>query len=120
MEHLFGNIATYVALLLEAMVVLTVTGLAIGVIVNELVSNACKYAYAEGEEGEVRIRLMREGENTFRLEVEDDGCGCTGEDEPKGTGLGSKLVAAMAGSLQGKLEYDPSHEGCRAVLVAQI
>jgi two-component sensor histidine kinase len=109
-----------IALEAEALRLETDKAVSLGVIVNELVSNACKYAYAEGEEGEVRIRLKREGENTFRLEVEDDGCGCRGDETPKGTGLGSKLVSAMAGSLQGKLEYDPSHEGCRAVLVAQI
>ena len=91
----------------------------LGVIVNELVSNACKYAYGEGEEGEVRIRLHRESENTFRLEVEDDGCGLT-DGPPKGTGLGSKLVAAMAGSLKSKVEYDSGHAGCRATLVAPI
>ena len=104
----------------EALRLETDKAVSLGVIVNELVSNACKYAYAEGEEGEVRIRLKREGENTFRLEVEDDGCGCRREEPPRGTGLGSKLVAAMAGSLQSKLEYDPSHDGCRAVLVARI
>ncbi|MGV3554244.1 MAG: histidine kinase dimerization/phosphoacceptor domain -containing protein [Croceibacterium sp.] len=109
-----------IALEAEALRLETDKAVSLGVIVNELVSNACKYAYAEGEEGEVRIRLKREGENTFRLEVEDDGCGCRGDETPKGTGLGSKLVSAMAGSLQGTLEYDPSHEGCRAVLVAQI
>lgn len=104
----------------EALRLETDKAVSLGVIVNELVANACKYAYSEGEEGKVRIRLKREAENTFRLEVEDDGCGCSGDEVPKGTGLGGKLVTALAGSLQGKLEYDPSHEGCRAVLVARI
>lgn len=103
----------------EALRLETDKAVSLGVIVNELVANACKYAYDEGEEGAVRIRLKRDGDNAFRLEVEDDGRGI-GDEAPKGTGLGSKLVAAMAGSLQSKLEYDTSHAGCRAVLVAPI
>ena len=109
-----------IALEAEALRLETDKAVSLGVIVNELVSNACKYAYAEGEEGEVRIRLLREGDNRFRLEVEDDGCGCPDGEPAKGTGLGSQLVAAMAGSLQSKLEYDRGHSGCRAVLVAPV
>ncbi|MGX7896821.1 histidine kinase dimerization/phosphoacceptor domain -containing protein [Tsuneonella sp. HG222] len=103
----------------EALRLKTDKAVSLGVIVNELVSNACKYAYREGETGEVRVRLMREGEDTFRLEVEDDGCGL-GDGPPKGTGLGSKLIAAMAGSLKSKIQYDTEHVGCRATLVAPI
>ncbi len=47
----------------------------LGVIVNELVSNACKYAYAPTAAGEVRIALVRDGADRFVLRVEDDGCG---------------------------------------------
>lgn len=104
----------------EALRLKTDKAVSLGVIVNELVSNACKYAYGEGEEGEVRVRLKREGDNRFRLEVEDDGCGCPSDEPPKGTGLGAKLIASMAGSLQSSLEYDSAHAGCRAVLVAPI
>lgn len=94
----------------------------LGVIVNELVSNACKYAYPEGEPGEVRVRFRRDPASDverFLLEVEDDGCGLSDAD-PRGTGLGSRLISAMAQSLRSKVEYDPDHRGCRAVLTAKI
>jgi two-component sensor histidine kinase len=90
----------------------------LGVIVNELVSNACKYAYAPGLPGEVRVSLQREGAGTFRLCVEDDGCGIDPAAAPRGTGLGTKVIRAMAKSLQAKLDYDAGHRGVRAVLSA--
>ena len=38
------------------------------------------------------------------------------DEAPKGTGLGTKLIRAMAQSLQTTLDYDPNHAGVRAVL----
>jgi two-component sensor histidine kinase len=104
----------------EAMKLHTDKAVSLGVIVNELVTNACKYAYAEGDSGEIRVRFGRAEKTKFRLEVEDDGCGLTGDDSPKGTGLGSKLIAAMARSLSSAVEYDRGHRGCRAVLEAPL
>ena len=92
----------------------------LGVIVNELVSNACKYAYPEGTPGEVRVELGLDDDRHFRLLVEDDGCGMSEGDAPRGTGLGSKLIAAMAKSLSTKLVYDTSHKGVRATLRAPL
>ena len=92
----------------------------LGVIVNELVSNACKYAYPDGTPGEVRVELGMDDDRHFRLLVEDDGCGMREGDAPRGTGLGSKLIAAMAKSLSTKLAYDTSHKGVRATLRAPL
>lgn len=89
----------------------------VGVIVNELVSNACKYAYPGSDPGEVRIALAR-SEGDFVLTVEDDGCGIDPGAAVRGTGLGGKLIAAMAGSLRAQLSYDAAHKGVRAVLRA--
>ncbi|MDY0959537.1 MULTISPECIES: sensor histidine kinase [unclassified Sphingomonas] len=86
----------------------------IGVIVTELVTNACKYAYPDGT-GEVRIRLTQ-GDGHCLLVVEDDGCGIAEGQKPQGTGLGAKLIRAMAKSLQTELEYDPAYRGVRAML----
>lgn len=92
----------------------------LGVIVNELVSNACKYAYAPDASGEIRIELAREGENFFVLAVEDDGCGMQNGAQPRGTGIGTRVIRAMAQSLQSAVEYDPAHRGVRATLKAAI
>ncbi len=89
----------------------------LGVIVTELVSNACKYAYPTGA-GEVRVALHRDSDDVFLLAVEDDGCGMALDAAPRGTGLGTKLIRAMAQSLQTAVEYDTAHRGVRATLRA--
>ncbi|MGC5798694.1 sensor histidine kinase [Sphingomonas sp. NFX23] len=91
----------------------------LGVIVTELVTNACKYAYPTGG-GEVRVALRRVDDDVFLLAVEDDGCGIPEDAVPRGTGLGTKLIRAMAQSLQSIVEYDPTHTGVRATLRAAV
>ncbi|BCA63600.1 chemotaxis protein CheY [Sphingomonas sp. HMP9] len=91
----------------------------LGVIVTELVTNACKYAYPTGG-GEVRVALRRIDDDIFLLAVEDDGCGIPEDAVPRGTGLGTKLIRAMAQSLQSIVEYDPTHTGVRATLRAAV
>ena len=91
----------------------------LGVIVTELVTNACKYAYPDSG-GEVRVALRRIDDDVFLLAVEDDGCGIPEDAVPRGTGLGTKLIRAMAQSLQSIVEYDPTHTGVRATLRAAV
>jgi two-component sensor histidine kinase len=76
----------------------------LGVVTAELVTNAFKYAYPS-EPGEIRVRLERSGTDQAILTVADDGVGRVEGAAPKGTGLGSRLVAAMVGSLDGSLGY---------------
>jgi two-component system, sensor histidine kinase PdtaS len=75
-----------------------------GLIVNELVSNALKYAFPDGRRGEVRVGLRREGSDVV-LEVVDDGTGLPADldlDDP-GT-LGLKLVSILAEQVRGTIE----------------
>ena len=87
----------------------------LGVIVTELVTNACKYAYPEGEPGEIRVALRRESES-LSLVVEDDGVGISTDQSPKGTGLGTRIVRTMAASLKASHHDDPRHRGTRVVM----
>lgn len=91
----------------------------LGVIVTELVTNAFKYAYGETG-GEVRVGFTRlDGENAV-LFVEDDGIGWRGEGPVRGTGLGSKIISAMAGSLDTKLDYAARAIGTRAEMRVRV
>ncbi len=88
----------------------------IGLMVNELVTNALKYAYPKGQPGPVRVQLNRLGEG-LRLVVEDDGVGYPpSESAPKGSGLGSLIVGSMAKSLRATVELDRAHRGTRFVV----
>jgi len=90
----------------------------VGVIVTELVTNAFKYAYpAAGEAGQVRVALRHGTDaSVLRLTVEDDGVGWNGEGTAKGTGLGTRIVRAMASNLGSTLTYERTGSGTRAVL----
>ena len=83
----------------------------IGVLVTELVSNAIKYAYPAGEKGAIKVALRSRGEGQgFRVEVCDDGIGFA-DGDIKGTGLGMRIVKAMAMGLGSELTQLPRERG---------
>jgi two-component sensor histidine kinase len=85
----------------------------LGVIVTELVTNAYKYAYPQGLLGDIRVKLRQEETAHVMLVVEDDGVGLDAADTPRGTGLGTRIVRAMAKNLGAAVEFDPKHSGTR-------
>jgi len=103
----------------DPMNVTTDQAVSLGVVVTELVTNAVKYAYAPGQGGEIRIRLKADGEQRAILTVEDDGPGL-GDGTPKGTGLGGKIISAMASGLRSAVEFDAAHKGVRARLAFDL
>jgi two-component sensor histidine kinase len=90
--------------------------IAIGIIVSELVGNACKYAYAPDEPGDVRIALRALPFGGYTLEVSDSGRGMTAGVAPKGTGLGKRLIAMMAARLEASHDYLDAMPGTRFML----
>jgi two-component sensor histidine kinase/CHASE3 domain sensor protein len=88
------------------------TAVSIGVIVNELISNAVKHAFPDGQEGCVRVALTT-GENG-RLEeivVEDDGVGFSLPVGTEPSGLGGKIVQALSHSLNASLSVETAAPG---------
>ena len=114
-----GETSPRLSLRAEPMRVTTDQAVSLGVIVTELVTNAVKYAYEPGEGGEIRVVLETATEGRAILTVEDDGPGL-GDGAPKGTGLGAKIVSAMAGGLRSAVEFDADHPGVRAQLVFDL
>ncbi|MCW5721055.1 MAG: response regulator [Devosia sp.] len=88
----------------------------LGVILTELITNALKYAYAGRDLGEVRV-FMAQQNGIVELLVEDDGIGWTGTGTPQGTGLGSRIVKAMAHSLGANVSYGADTPGTQVNVV---
>ncbi len=87
---------------------------AIGIVANELVMNAVKYAYPDGA-GPIHVELRSEGDDIV-LSISDDGVGTNGKSDPRSTGMGQRIVSAMATKLETTAERDPNHAGTRIVL----
>lgn len=71
----------------------------LGLVVNELVTNAVKHAFGDGG-GEIRVSLTREGDELV-LRVKDTGKGLAAE---TGKGLGMRMVQVFADQLGGTLK----------------
>ena len=87
---------------------------AIGIIVNELVMNAVKYAYPDGA-GPIHVVLNANGDD-LELSIADDGVGLNVKLDPRSTGMGQRIVSAMASKLEASVERDPGHAGTRILL----
>ena len=93
------------------------TAIPCALIVNELVSNALKYAFPPGHPGEIRVRLRSEDGNCVQLEVADNGVGLpAGFDEHQSQSLGLRLVRMLTQQLHGQLHLT-SEAGVRYSLV---
>ncbi len=87
---------------------------AIGIIVNELVMNAVKYAYPDGA-GPIHVDLVAQDDDLL-LSIADYGVGLNARTDPRSTGMGQRIVTAMASKLEASVERDPAHTGTRIVL----
>jgi two-component sensor histidine kinase/CheY-like chemotaxis protein len=92
---------------------------AVGVIVNELVMNALKYAYP-GDKGPIRVMLRQADDSRAIICVEDDGIGINPSAGPKSTGLGQRIVRAMGEKLNAKIESDRAHQGTRVTVTFNL
>jgi two-component sensor histidine kinase len=103
---------------LETVSVSTDAAISLGVISTEWVTNAFKYAYP-GTGGEVRVRL-RQRDQQLELSVEDDGVGRSSLAVRPGTGLGSRMVTAMASGIGATVAYEPNQPGTAARLSMRL
>ncbi|NIP42187.1 MAG: PAS domain S-box protein, partial [candidate division Zixibacteria bacterium] len=76
-----------------------------GLIINEIITNASKYAFDEQESPQIIIRLRKHDAENIQLTIEDNGKGFPeGFDISKSDGLGLKLVEMLTGQLNAKLD----------------
>jgi len=79
------------------------TAVPIGLIVNELLTNALKYAFPEDKNGTIQISLSQSTPEILILKVADNGVGKENGLAHKGTGFGSQLIQLLTQQLNGKM-----------------
>lgn len=78
--------------------------LPLGLIANEVVSNAVKYAFPDGAAGKLTVSLKKLGDGHGGiLTISDNGVGFDPTQEK--TGMGSKLIKGLVSQIQGETEY---------------
>ncbi|WP_417200242.1 sensor histidine kinase [Bizionia sp.] len=82
------------------------TAVPIGLIVNELLTNAIKYAFPNTETGKISIQLEQKTNDILHLKVTDNGIGKVLGLAPKGTGFGSQLIQLLTHQLNGTMQED--------------
>lgn len=84
-----------------------------GLIVNELVSNALKYAFTNRAAGRITITLTQESDTTIALGIADNGLGLAPDIDWRNTrSLGLQIVCSLVEQLQGTIELRPG-PGCQ-------
>ena len=82
-----------------------------GLIVNELVTNALKYAFPDGRRGTIRLQLRAENEEIILI-VRDDGIGMKPDfDWQQSDSIGLQLVCALTEQLEGEVRLESGQGG---------
>ncbi len=81
------------------------TVIPLGLIVNELITNALKYAFPENRMGQILIDLKEKNEKVY-LSVKDNGLGFKKEDFSNRKSFGHKLIQAFLKKLDATINFD--------------
>jgi len=74
----------------------------LGLIINEIITNALKYAFKDMNNGEITIHINRLENNSYAMIIGDNGMGLTEEKDSKG--IGTKIIQSFTKQLNGTLE----------------
>jgi two-component sensor histidine kinase len=85
----------------------TSTTIPLGLIVNEIVSNALKHAFPNNKSGIINISIKHKNENYFELIIEDNGIGFSSDHLDKKS-FGLELINLLSYQMHGKLSIDSS------------
>jgi two-component sensor histidine kinase len=88
--------------------------IAIALLINEAVTNACKHAFPNGRSGEIKVDVRIEPLGALIVRIADDGIGFS--PQARADGLGLRLVRAFAQQLQGLLSFETPTEAAGTVV----
>ncbi len=81
------------------------TAIPCGLIINELITNALKYAFPDNREGEIKIAIYKSKDHMHELHVSDNGIGIPEEIDYKHTkSMGLHVVNTLSRQLSAKIE----------------
>ncbi len=79
------------------------TALPCGLIINELFTNAIKYAFPNGNSGNILLKLHKDKEDICHIKIKDDGIGATNLNFKNSSSLGMELVSTLTDQLEGEI-----------------
>lgn len=95
--------------------------ISLALVINELITNASKYAYAGQQGGTIWVRVAREQNDMLLVSVRDEGVGLPADFDPQVTkGLGMRIVTAFSQQLTSHLVVNRGDPGTEFVLRAPL
>jgi two-component sensor histidine kinase len=83
------------------------TAVPLGLMINELVTNAYKYAFTNKSEGNIKIDFKQIEDNCLKLAIKDNGIGFPDDFNIENTKtLGFKLINILSRQIKAKLNYE--------------
>ncbi|MCX6268213.1 MAG: PAS domain S-box protein [Bacteroidetes bacterium] len=91
--------------------------LPLGLIINELITNAYKYAFPGDQTGTIWVKLIPENEKKFSITISDDGIGLPANFTMNATQtMGSQIVGILIDQIEGSLEVSGNGGACFRIL----
>ncbi|MDB5238539.1 MAG: Sensory transduction regulatory protein [Candidatus Kaiserbacteria bacterium] len=92
------------------------TAVSFGLVTTELVINALKHGFPNGQSGTITVCYESE-DSGWTLSISDDGVGKTKKPGGERPGLGTSIVGALANQLQAVIRTETSDKGTKVVLM---
>ncbi len=95
--------------------------ISVALIVNELITNAAKYAYKDQPNGTIWINVSRVGREAFAIAVRDEGSGLpVGFDPTKAKGLGMRIISLFANQLNATVTVKAGNPGTEFTITVPL
>gem|GEM_PF-386037 len=91
------------------------TAIPLALIVNELLTNALKYAFPDKNNGNIIVGLRKIYGNEYELKVADNGVGFNKTKGKNNIGFGTQLVSLLTQQLDGEIKKE-TNKGCTIII----
>ena len=103
----------------SGIMVMTDRAIPIALMINELITNAAKYAYQDDQIGNIWVRVARGADDRVELSVRDEGRGLPTDFEFRSaSGLGMRILGALSQQLNATIEVRRLDPGTEFVVTA--